>query len=78
MERVAARIQAYVDHSRFLTVQSAQMLRNSVVKVASRKAEEALQALPPEKQADAAYTASQEFRRSQVPGGLLRCRLHQR
>jgi hypothetical protein len=41
MEKVASRIQAYVDHSRFLTVQSAQMLRNAVVIVASRKAEEA-------------------------------------
>lgn len=41
MERVAVRIQDYIDHSRFLTVQSAEMLRKAVVKVASRKAVEA-------------------------------------
>ena len=41
MEKVATKIQDYVDHSRFLTTQSAQMLRNSVVKIASIKAEQA-------------------------------------
>jgi hypothetical protein len=40
MEKVAGRIQDYIDHSRFLTSQSAQMLRNAVVTVASRKAAE--------------------------------------
>lgn len=38
IEKVATRIQDYVDHSRFLTAQSGQMLRNAVVRVASRKA----------------------------------------
>jgi len=46
MEKVAARIQDFIDHARFLTVQSAQMLRNAVVKVASQKAEEAAGLLP--------------------------------
>ncbi len=41
MEKVAGRIQDYIDHSRFLTVQSAQLLRNAVVTVASRLAQEA-------------------------------------
>ncbi|MCA9061338.1 MAG: hypothetical protein KDA85_22645, partial [Planctomycetaceae bacterium] len=41
MEEVAARIQRYTDHSRFLTSQSAQMLRNAVAVVASRKAQAA-------------------------------------
>lgn len=41
MEVVADKIQKYVDHSRFLTMQSGQMLRNAVVKVASRRATEA-------------------------------------
>lgn len=41
MEKVAGRIQDYIDHSRFLTAQSAQLLRNAVVTVASRKAFEA-------------------------------------
>jgi hypothetical protein len=62
MEKVAGRIQAYVDHSRFLTVQSSQMLRNAVVKVASRKAEEACASLPPEKTSDPKFTTTQEFR----------------
>ncbi|WP_417385751.1 hypothetical protein [Gimesia sp.] len=38
MEKVAMQIQRYIDHSRFLTMQSAQMLRNSIVKIASQKA----------------------------------------
>jgi len=42
MEKVAGRIQDYIDHARFLTVQSAQLLRNAVVSVASQKAQEAL------------------------------------
>ena len=41
MEPVVAQMQRYIDHSRFLTNQSAQMLRNAVVKVAARKAQEA-------------------------------------
>lgn len=40
MEKVVARIQRYIDHSRFLTMQSALMLRKAVVSVASRKAAE--------------------------------------
>lgn len=40
MEPVIGRIQRYIDHSRFLTLQSAEMLRRAVVDVASRKAEE--------------------------------------
>ncbi len=39
MEPVVTRIQRYIDHSRFLTVQSGQMLRNAVVLVASRRAQ---------------------------------------
>lgn len=39
MEKISACIQRYIDHSRFLTMQSAQMLRNSIVYVASQKAE---------------------------------------
>jgi hypothetical protein len=62
MEKVASRIQAYVDHARFLTVQSSQMLRNAVVKVASRKAEEACADLLPEKAEDPKYAATQELR----------------
>ncbi|HWE38411.1 MAG TPA: hypothetical protein VG406_17700 [Isosphaeraceae bacterium] len=46
IERVASRIQAYVDHARFLTVQSSQMLRNAIVEVAGEKAEEACAAYP--------------------------------
>ena len=42
MERVVANIQRYLDHSRFLTDQSAQMLRKAVTSVAARKAEEAV------------------------------------
>lgn len=51
MEKVAGRIQKYIDHSRFLTAQSAQMLRRAVVTVASRKAEMAALTCPPEMQA---------------------------
>ncbi|MCC7423433.1 MAG: hypothetical protein IT428_24415 [Planctomycetaceae bacterium] len=39
MEPVVMRIQRYIDHSKFLTVQSAQMLRNAVVTIASQRAE---------------------------------------
>lgn len=42
MEPVIGRIQRYIDHSRFLTTQSGQMLRNAVTTVASRRAEMAL------------------------------------
>jgi hypothetical protein len=47
MEKVANRIQKYIDHSRFLTAQSAQMLRKAVTVVASRKAEQAMAVCPP-------------------------------
>lgn len=47
MEKVVANIQRYLDHSRFLTTQSSQMLRRSVGVVASRKAEEAALTLAP-------------------------------
>ncbi len=40
MEKVIGRIQSSIDHSRFLTQQSALMLRKAVVKVASRRAYE--------------------------------------
>ncbi len=40
MEEVAGRIQRQIDHSRFLTSQSAQMLRNSIVQVASQRAQQ--------------------------------------
>ncbi len=42
MEPVIGRIQRYIDHSRFLTTQSGQMLRNSVTLVASRRADQAM------------------------------------
>lgn len=38
MDVVAERIQRFIDHSRFLTLQSAEMLRKSIVMVASQKA----------------------------------------
>jgi len=38
MEKVADRVQKYIDHSRFLTMQSAEMLRKAVAKVAAIKA----------------------------------------
>ena len=41
MEEVARDIQANIDQARFLTMQTSEMLRKSVVQVASRKAEEA-------------------------------------
>ena len=47
MEKVIANIQRYLDHSRFLTAQSSQMLRNAVTAVASRKAAEAAATLAP-------------------------------
>ncbi|MBI1913276.1 MAG: hypothetical protein HYS12_00735 [Planctomycetes bacterium] len=50
MEKVVARIQRYIDHSRFLTTQSAQMLRKAVVLVASRKAAEVNRTSPHETQ----------------------------
>jgi hypothetical protein len=42
MEQVADRIQKHLDHSRFLTTQSAEILRRAIVKVASRRATEAM------------------------------------
>jgi hypothetical protein len=42
MEPVIGRIQRYIDHSRFLTTQSSQMLRNAVTLVASRRADQAM------------------------------------
>ncbi|MBP3956497.1 hypothetical protein J8F10_14545 [Gemmata sp. G18] len=47
MEKVVANIQRYLDHSRFLTAQSSQMLRNAVTSVAGRKAAEAAATLAP-------------------------------
>jgi hypothetical protein len=52
MEDVANIIQMYLDHSRFLTMQSSEMLRKAVVQVASRKAEEAMALYPGESQRD--------------------------
>jgi len=40
MERVAGRIQRFIDHSRFLTLQSAEMLRKAIVTVAAQRAME--------------------------------------
>lgn len=39
MEMVVGRIKDDIDHSRFLTMQASQMLRNAVVRVAARKAD---------------------------------------
>ncbi|VTR93982.1 Uncharacterized protein OS=Blastopirellula marina DSM 3645 GN=DSM3645_15135 PE=4 SV=1 [Gemmata massiliana] len=47
MDKVVANIQRYLDHSRFLTAQSSQMLRNAVTSVAARKAAEAAETLAP-------------------------------
>lgn len=47
MEKVVTRIQRYLDHSRFLTIQSAEMLRNAVVTVASRQAAMVSDLCPP-------------------------------
>ncbi len=52
MEDVANIIQMYLDHSRFLTMQSSEMLRKAVVQVASRKAEEAMALYPGDSQRD--------------------------
>jgi len=41
LEVVANRIQTYIDQARFLTVQSAEMLRKAVIHIAAAKAEEA-------------------------------------
>jgi len=41
MEKVAGKIQRYVDHSRFLTMQSTEMLRTAILQVAAAKAMEA-------------------------------------
>jgi len=47
MEKVVANIQRYIDHSRFLTAQTSQMLKNAVTRVAARKAEEVAAELGP-------------------------------
>ena len=47
MEKVVSNIQRYIDHSRFLTANSALMLRKAVTLVASRKAVEAAATLAP-------------------------------
>jgi hypothetical protein len=52
MEKVAERIQFFIDHSRFLTTQSAEMLRKSVVKVAAQRAVEVSELYPGCTQAD--------------------------
>ncbi|MHC4403160.1 MAG: hypothetical protein ACYTG0_26155, partial [Planctomycetota bacterium] len=44
MEKVADRIQKYIDHSRFLTTQSAELLRRAIVHVAATRAMEAFEA----------------------------------
>jgi hypothetical protein len=62
MEEVVYRIQRYLDHSRFLTLQSAQMLRNAVVKVASERAEQVAGLCPPGMpQQDRAYKYQEAF-----------------
>lgn len=61
MEKVATRIQTYLDQSRFLTSQSAQMLRKAVAKVASERAYSAPnQNLPPN--ADPTGQLSRDYR----------------
>lgn len=52
MEDVANIIQMYLDHSRFLTMQSSEMLRKAVVQVAARKAEESMALYPGDSQRD--------------------------
>jgi hypothetical protein len=52
MEKVIGEIQDYIDHSRFLTQQSALMLRKAVLKVASRQAMYARQLYPHDTQED--------------------------
>ncbi|MCC6508944.1 MAG: hypothetical protein IT423_07545, partial [Pirellulaceae bacterium] len=52
MEVVANRIQTYIDQARFLTVQSGEMLRKSVVQCAATRAEESRGLYPGETQAD--------------------------
>ena len=47
MDKVVLNIQRYLDHSRFLTTQSGQMLRKAVTTVASRKAQEVALTLAP-------------------------------
>lgn len=46
MEVVAKEVQTHIDHARFLTMQTSEMLRKAVVQVASRKAEEASAMFP--------------------------------
>ncbi len=52
MEDVANIIQMYIDHSRFLTTQTSEMLRKAVVQVASRKADTARMLYPGDTQED--------------------------
>lgn len=52
LEIVANRIQTYIDQARFLTTQSAEMLRKSVTIVAARRAEAARAIYPADTQAD--------------------------
>ncbi len=52
LEVVANRIQTYIDQARFLTVQSAEMLRKAVIHVASLRAEEARGLYPGATQAE--------------------------
>ncbi len=52
MEVVAKKVQTYIDHARFLTMQSSEMLRKAVVQVASQKAEEASALFPGATQMD--------------------------
>ncbi len=52
LEVVANRIQTYIDQARFLTVQSAEMLRKAVIHVAAQRAEEARGLYPGASQAE--------------------------
>ncbi len=52
LEVVANRIQTYIDQARFLTVQSAEMLRKAVIHVAATRAEEARGLYPGASQAE--------------------------
>lgn len=51
MEPVAKRIQDSIDHSRFMTMQTAQMLRKAIVSVAARRADETLVSCPDSQEA---------------------------
>ena len=52
MEVVADRIQKHIDHSRFMTIQTSEMLRKAIVQVASRVAHQTAMQYPGVSQAD--------------------------